>query len=157
MPSGLSLGLNLVSLVVFLLPGLAGVKLGLLIADRADWLNRVDTIAVSFGVSLVSMGLIYTWFSVLTLHPLTSSELSPIWNDVLVGIVVYLDILGVSLLVGILLGVFDFGGDAVASRKGLWYKFFSEIESELDAEEYQVRVPCRPVTNSGAESRTKAR
>lgn len=140
MPNGLSLGLNLVSLVVFLLPGLAGVKLGLLIADRADWLNRVDTVALSFGVSLVSMGVVYTWFSALALRPMTTTALSPIWNDILVGIVMYLDILGVSLFVGMLLGVFDFGGDSVARRKGLWYKFFSEIESELEDEEYQVRV-----------------
>jgi hypothetical protein len=140
MPSGLSFGLNLVSLIVFLLPGLAGVKIGLLIADRADWLNRVDTIALSFGVSLAAMGSVYMWHSVFARELLTIDAISPIWNTVPLGIITYLDVLGISLVVGILLGVFDFGGEYMARRGGLWYTFFSEIESEPDSEKYQVRV-----------------
>lgn len=89
MPSGLSFGLNLVSLVVFLLPGLAGVKIGLLIADRADWLNRVDTIALSFGVSLVAMGSVYIWHSALAHELLTIDAVSPVWNTIPLGIITY--------------------------------------------------------------------
>lgn len=140
MPSSLSLGLNLISLIVFVLPGLAGVKLGLLIANRADWLNRVDTIALSFGVSLLSMAGIYLWYSVFAGHLLVAAELSPVWEHLPTGLIVYVQLLGVSLTVGVLLGVLDFGGDYVAKREGLWYKFFSEIESEQDFEKYQVRV-----------------
>ncbi|WP_243700350.1 DUF6338 family protein [Halorussus pelagicus] len=140
MPSSLSLGLNLVSLVVFVLPGLAGVKLGLLIADRADWLNRVDTIALSFGVSILSMGGVYFWYSLLNGHLLRFAELSSVWSHLPTAITVYLQLLGTSLGVGVLLGVLDFGGDHVAKREGLWYTFFSEVESKTDSEEYQVRV-----------------
>lgn len=140
MPGSLSLGLNLVSLIVFVLPGLAGVKLGLLIADRADWLNRVDTIALSFGISLVSMGWLYAWISLLSSRPLTTDEVSLVLETLPLGIGLYLYVVAASLLAGLLLGAFNFGGDSVAKRKGLWYKFFSEIESELDDEKYQLRV-----------------
>ncbi|WP_135854935.1 DUF6338 family protein [Halorussus salinus] len=140
MPNSLSFGLNLVSLVVFVLPGLTGVKIGLLIADRADWLNRVDTIALSFGVSLVSMGGVYLWYSVLNGHLLLLTELSPAWTHLPTAITVYLQLVGTSLGVGVVLGVFDFGGEYVARREGLWYRFFSEVEAQTDSEEYQVRA-----------------
>lgn len=140
MAAGLSLGLNLISIVLFLLPGLMGVKLGLLKAERADWFNRVDTIALSFAVSLASLLSVYALHSLYRGNPLSTDELASVWLTLPWGIFVYLLLVLISLSIGVILAFGNFGGDAVARRSGLWNKFFVMIDSESTSEEYQVRV-----------------
>jgi len=86
------------------------------------------------------MGGVYLWYSVLNGHLLLLTELSPAWNHLPTAITVYLQLVGTALVVGVVLGIFDFGGEHVARREGLWYRFFSEVEAETDSEEYQVRA-----------------
>lgn len=140
MAAGLSLGLNLISIVLFLLPGLVGVKLGLWYAKRADWFNRIDTIALSFGVSLFSLVFIYTLHSRLHGDWLKTSEVAAAWIALPSGLFVYIQLVVLSSLMGLLLGAINFGGDIVAKRSGIWNKFFVTIDSESDSEQYQVRV-----------------
>jgi len=60
---GILSGLGLVEIVLFLLPGLFGIKAALWKAHRADWLNQIDTVAASFSLSLISMGILYIYHS----------------------------------------------------------------------------------------------
>lgn len=53
---------NLVSILLFLLPGLIGVKVYLQQVNSQDRFNRIDTIALSFVVSLLGLLLIYLWY-----------------------------------------------------------------------------------------------
>lgn len=53
---------NLLSIVLFLLPGLAGVKLYLRAARRSDPFNRIDTVALSIFVSLLSFITVYVGY-----------------------------------------------------------------------------------------------
>ncbi|QCW03047.1 hypothetical protein [Natrinema pallidum] len=140
MPGGISIGFNLITITLFILPGIAGVKYGLLIADRADWLNRTDTIALSFGLSLLSATIAYFLYSGISTEILTYTDLLPILDTPLNTLSVYFHLMIISLLIGNVLGMFEFGGETIASRQGLWYEFFSRIESESESEKYQVRV-----------------
>lgn len=47
--------IGLVSLILFVLPGLAGIKLALRLSKRGDWLNRVDTVVASVGLAVSSL------------------------------------------------------------------------------------------------------
>ncbi|WIV67531.1 DUF6338 family protein [Natrialbaceae archaeon AArc-T1-2] len=140
MVSGISLGLNLVSLILLILPGIAGVKIGLLITDRADWLNRTDTIALSFGISLLSVVIFYLLYSNYKLGFASYRDLIELVSEPQSAIGVYMFIILISAVQGAILGYTEFGGDRVASRQGLWYKFFSIIETESSKKKYQVRV-----------------
>jgi hypothetical protein len=53
---------NLVSILLFLLPGLMGVKVYLREVNRSDRFNRIDTIALSFVVSLLAFLMMYLWY-----------------------------------------------------------------------------------------------
>lgn len=53
---------NLVSILLFLLPGLIGVKVYLQQVNSQDRFNRIDTVALSFVVSLLGLLLIYLWY-----------------------------------------------------------------------------------------------
>ncbi|APX00218.1 hypothetical protein CHINAEXTREME_20630 (plasmid) [Halobiforma lacisalsi AJ5] len=55
--------LGLLEVVLFLIPGLAGIKVLLWITNQSDRFNQLDTIGISFGLSLVSMGILYVAFS----------------------------------------------------------------------------------------------
>lgn len=50
---------NLLSIVLFLLPGLTGVKMYLRTVRRSDPFNRIDTVALSVFVSLLSFLVVY--------------------------------------------------------------------------------------------------
>lgn len=47
--------IGLVSLILFVFPGLAGIKFALRLSKRGDWLNRVDTVVASVGLAVSSL------------------------------------------------------------------------------------------------------
>lgn len=53
---------NLLSILLLVLPGLAGAKLYLRKVGRTDRFNRIDTVALSIGVSLCTFFVIYLWY-----------------------------------------------------------------------------------------------
>lgn len=145
MPFTVTPGLGLVSIILFLLPGLAGVKYGLQRAERGDWLNRIDTIALSFAVTLFSMVLLYLVFSATNsilvgeIHFVTRAELQMRVSPIPWLIFHYLSLVATSLLVGGLLGTYDFGRRYFSSNL-LWRRFFSLAEEQRDGGNYVVRV-----------------
>ncbi|MEZ3145778.1 hypothetical protein [Halobaculum sp. MBLA0143] len=47
--------IGVVGLILFVLPGLAGIKLALRLSRRGDWLGRIDTVVASFGLAVGSL------------------------------------------------------------------------------------------------------
>lgn len=145
---GVSPSVGLLSIILFLLPGLAGVKLALQIAERGDWLNRIDTITLSFGVSLFSMVTIYFGFSLLKTvldsgnHFLTVTEVQTRLSSIPSAIFHYVVLVGFALLVGSILGYFDFGRNRFTSNL-LWRRFFDIVKDSGDGENYAVRIRTR--------------
>ncbi|WP_276280881.1 DUF6338 family protein [Halorussus caseinilyticus] len=142
---------GLLSIILFLLPGLAGVKLGLQIADRSDWLNRIDTVALSFGVSLFSMIIIYFVFSlpVFFFSPrfsLSTTQVQTRLSTISSTIFYYSVLMAFALAVGGVLGRCDFGRNLFTSSS-LWHRFFDIAENSGEGESYAVRIR----TNAGDE------
>lgn len=151
MPIGISPKVGLLSIVLFLLPGLAGVKLGLQIADRSDWLNRIDTVALSFGVSLFSMLVIYfasslPVFLFSSQLLLSATNVQTLLSTIPTIIFYYSLLIAFALLIGHTLGRFDFGRNRF-TPSSLWYRFFDIAEDSGNGENYAVRIR----TNAGDE------
>lgn len=151
MAIGISPKVGLLSIILFLLPGLAGVKLGLQIADRSDWLDKIDTVALSFGVSLFSMVVIYfasslPIFLFSSQFLLSATEIQILLSTIPSVIFYYFLLIAFALFIGHTLGSFDFGRDYF-TPSSLWYRFFDIAEDNGDGENYAVRIR----TNAGDE------
>jgi len=151
MPLGGLSSSNIVQIVLFLLPGLVGVKAALWKAHRADWLNRIDTVGVSFLLSLFSMGVLYIYqsWSAVTCAVLSFSlrncagflslaNISTRAGHLPDALVYYGGLYVISIATGILFGGVYYhvlrSGERIP-RKNLWPYYF------------------RGIRNSGAESR----
>jgi len=135
-------GFNLIALVLLLLPGLIGEKVALLVDDRADQFNRLDTIAISFVISLTSLLLLYIISHGFENRLVSYDILLSNYVELPRAIWIYLLMIIFSSLIGLCLGSIEFGGDLISSRTGLWYKTVSKIEDleRNEEERYQIRV-----------------
>lgn len=141
--------LGLISIVLFLLPGLGGIKLGLRIAERGDWLSRLETTGLSFALSLAAMyalyflGSLYMTCRNAELHLLTQENLVS-WLSTLPSIALgYLILIVFALFGGALLGCLDFGAhffDPILP----WANFHQLAKQSGDGETYAVRVRTIP-------------
>jgi len=147
---------GLLSIILFLLPGLAGIKLGLRVAERGDWLSRLETTGLSFGLSLSAMLAIYAAYSVIQsyskskIYLLNLNDIEAIVSGVPQLILTYFILILFALVGGYILGVVDFGGrhfDPILP----WGRFHQLAENSGDGETYEVRVR----TMAGEELRGK--
>lgn len=145
MAIGLGPDLGLVSIILFLLPGFAGIKIGLRIAERGDWLNRLETVALSFALSLASMFILYVLWSIQLsillgeLALLSATRVDPWSASLPSAISIYLLIVLVSVFVGAGLGLIDFGGNYFEPTLP-WARFHQLAKLSGEGETYAVRV-----------------
>lgn len=145
MPISLNPWLGLISIVLFFLPGFAGIKLGLRKAGRGDWLNRLETIGLSFGLSLSAMLGLYLIGS--GIHSYDQEDIILLsrttiinWLSTLPSIILwYLLLVGLALAGGLVLGHYDFGGSYFEPILP-WERFHQLAEHSGEDETYVVRV-----------------
>ena len=137
--------LGLISIVLFLLPGLGGIKLGLRIAERGDWLSRLETTGLSFALSLAAMyvlyfiGSIYISYRTSSIQLLTQESLVSWFSTLPSMILGYLLLIGFALIGGSILGYIDFGA-SVFDPILPWARFHQLAKMSGDGETYAVRV-----------------
>ena len=136
---------SLLSIILFLLPGLAGIKLALQIAGRGDWLSRLETISLSFALSLAGMLVIYLILSVYmsvatgSLYLLSFSGVNNLISDLPTLIRVYISLVMFALVGGAFLGSVDFGSDFFEPTLP-WARFHEFAEQNGHDDPYAVRV-----------------
>lgn len=137
-----NVSVNLLAVILFLLPGLAGVKLGLERADRADWLNRTDTTVLSFFVSIISMIFLYIGQSALQNQFVTTQGLKSSLDSIPEAIGYYTLLVIVAVILGILIGEIEFGEDIphLPSLDDRWITYFKYVKEETDGDAPFVRV-----------------
>jgi hypothetical protein len=156
MEIGIGSSFSLLSIILFLLPGLAGIKLGLRIAERGDWLNRLETTGLSFGLSLAAMFAIYFIASIVksliewNIGFISQSDVINYGSTLPSLIFFYLLLVVLALTGGFFLGKFDFGGKYFSPTLP-WARFHQLAEGSGKGETYAVRVR----TTSGEELRGK--
>lgn len=137
-----SISVNLLAVILFLLPGLAGVKLGLERADRADWLNRTDTTVLSFFVSIASMLILYFGQSALAQHFITIEGVKSSLDTIPAAIGYYALLLIIALLLGIIIGHMKFGENIpyLPSLDDRWITYFNYVKDQTDGDAPFIRV-----------------
>lgn len=138
---------DLLTIILFLLPGLVSVKVGLKIADRADWLNRIDTVAYSFLISLASITTLYFLYSYHADNFLTYVQIESTFSHPKFALANYAMTLWICLAFGFVLGQADFGREYGFGTTDPWTSFFNGVRDDIeDGNDYAVVVH----TNSGA-------
>lgn len=144
MPSvGPSVGL--IAVVAFLLPGLAAVKLTLYFDSRGNWLNKTDTVAFSFGISLLSILIVYTvnylahYCFIFGLNITKFQDLVEKLDHMPTTISLYLQILFISVLIGTFIGHHE-RATSLLRPNTPWEKFHDYAQNEVDSDVPAVRV-----------------
>lgn len=136
--------IGLLGIILFLLPGLMGIRAYFRASKKADPLSRTETVAWSFLLSLSSMLLLYVIYSVKYPGFPTVANLQREIHTLPSAIGHYLGVLTLSVATGWAYGKdIDNNEDEVRSRRDLWEYYLEEIIGETD--DYIVRV----VTSQG--------
>lgn len=134
---------NLILPILLLLPGLLGLKVFLLRADRVDAYSRLDAIIYSIGISIVSVLILYGGYGISLWSLPTFEDVQFSSLPILIGL--YLSHVGVSSLLGEIAGRVANRRDSDGrdtTRKEIWDYAFDEIYSDS-----RVKV----FTNAGSE------
>ena len=136
--------LGLLGIILFLLPGLMGIRAYFSISKKADPLSRTETVAWSFLLSLYAMAIIYIGYSFGFGQPATVALLTP-HVDTLPDILShYFVVFLTSVATGAIYGlIIEQDLDDVRSRRDLWEYYMDDVIEETD--NYIVRV----VTSEG--------
>lgn len=144
--------LGLLEVALFLIPGLVGIKILLRITNQSDRFNQLDTIGISFGLSLVSMGILYVFFSYqqngregyLPAEFLQTTELESLLNSGDIHIIsgLYLLVIAICILLGTVFGAISrCRKSPLWAENRIWENYFNKVEDD----EFQLRV----VTSNG--------
>ncbi len=129
-----SLGLGVI--LLFLLPGLAGMKTYLWQTERSDQFNRLDTIGISFIASLFALGLLYLGYWIYLGWPPNIlfgdaplwTELKPHVDTVPEYVSHYASLYVVTVVGGLALGCLGVGiGGDPAHRTEIWEYHFKHV------------------------------
>lgn len=131
--------LGILAIVLFLLPGLLGIRAYFFISKKADPFSRIETIAFSFFISILSILSLYLMYSICFRELATLSLLIQEVNTLPSAIGHYVSIFIISVVLGAAGGkLTDYNSDEIRSRRDIWEFYLSKLVD--DTNEYVVRV-----------------
>ncbi|WP_259370038.1 DUF6338 family protein [Halostella litorea] len=131
--------LGLISVILFILPGLMGIRAYFKASEKADPLSRTETVAWSVLLSISCMAVVYLYYTARFGQWATIELLEPKLNSLPSFLGHYSVVFVASLIVGFSVGkLYDRREEEVRSRRNLWEYYIEEVVK--DTESYVVRV-----------------